>query len=79
MASVVYCNGNITQGLNGTPRCADGWELMDVSNVSSLTGFDISVLDPTVLAQMYSIGFVLVGSVWLIGWAGREILAMIRR
>ena len=76
MATIPVCPGNITEDVNGMLLCDSAWTWLDASVLP--VPFDYSQVDPLVIAQMFTSGFVLVGSIWIVGKVVSVILSMIR-
>ena len=76
MATIPVCPGNITAGMDGSLLCDSAWTWMDASVIP--IPFDYSQVDPLVIAEMFTSGFVLVGSIWLVARVVAIILSMIR-
>jgi len=73
-AAVLRCTeGDVTVAIDGAPLCSGYWSQIPVPEP-----FDISLMDPVLLGQMWLIGFVLVGSIWFAGWCIRILLSMIK-
>lgn len=75
MATVAICRGTQTF-INGGGSVCDNWEILDAGGIPG--AFILSDLDPVILAQAFSSGFVLFGTIWLMGWGVRVLLNLIR-
>lgn len=75
--AVAECPGVIVTDAQGVPACEDmsGAPLAWIERPA----FEIGDVDPAVAGQAFAAGFVLVASVWAIGWTVRALLGMIRR
>ncbi|MCU7812601.1 MAG: hypothetical protein KZQ77_15440 [Candidatus Thiodiazotropha sp. (ex Notomyrtea botanica)] len=70
----IICNGTWD---TSTGICSGSLQVMPYGDV--LTTFDLSLLDSTILASAFGSGFILVGSVLMIGIGLREFLNFIKR
>ncbi|HKV96869.1 MAG TPA: hypothetical protein VJR90_05185 [Gammaproteobacteria bacterium] len=74
MTSTLYlmvCNVQPTNGV--CPAANQVW-----MSWTDVTSFDVSQLDPVLVAQALAAGFVLVGMFWAIGKACKVLLDMVR-
>lgn len=65
------CPGAISTDVGGAAICTEEWIAVEP--------FDIANLDPEIASTVFAAGFVLVGTAWVIGFACRALLSMIRR
>ncbi|MNZ27764.1 hypothetical protein D3C78_449850 [compost metagenome] len=72
-SGVLFCDGSVSLTPDGAPVCSGAWTLQPV-----LAPFDPAQLDPAMIAEAFGAGFTLVGSIWIAGWACRQLLNMIR-
>lgn len=77
MPLVAICNGATSVNLIDSTSTCTSWEWVDASGIPGV--FDLTTLDPVILANAFGSGFVLFGSVWLMGWSVRVILTFIKR
>lgn len=74
MASgVLRCTGDVTVATDGAPLCSGAWTLVPVPEP-----FAVDQLDPAMLADAFTAGFLLIGTAWLAGWACRQLLSLVR-
>jgi len=72
MGTVAVCSGELDAQY--TPPVCDGvWVPVQWS-----VPFDVSTLDPQILAAAFSAGFSIVAGVWAIGWAVRQVLTLLK-
>jgi hypothetical protein len=73
MATHLYCQGTITfNDAKGKVFCSTGWE-----QAPALEQFDISALDPQLIALMMGSGFFIMVPLWVAIVGGRAILQSI--
>jgi hypothetical protein len=70
--NLVYCEGTITQGLNGEVLCSVDWTIVDATNTLMLLngGFE---------PEAFSIAFVGMLLVWAVGLGVGLIVARVRQ
>ncbi len=73
MSSVLVCTGEVSVTPDGAPLCSVAWLVQPAPEP-----FDISLIDPAVVADAFAVGFMLVASVWLISYPIRLVLSLIR-
>lgn len=66
------CSGEVTSQ-SGTPQCSGNWVLTQAPEQ-----FDVSQLDPAMMAGAWSAGFVLIGTCFYAGRCFKILLSMIR-
>jgi hypothetical protein len=76
MSQIPTCNSGLLVQPDNSVIC-NQWQMIDAATLPS--SFDISMLDPAIIANAFGAGFIFVGSVWLIGWSVRVILNLINR
>lgn len=80
MDSVLVCQGGLFEVTGvGEVSCTGTWGVVDVTAVTRPEAFTLEAMDPAVLAEAFSAGFVLVGSVLLVSWGCRLLIAAVRR
>lgn len=72
MSSVLICSGDVTTD-QGHALCSTGWEL-----APHVPPFDISQLDPALIATMLGSGLFIMLPIWAAMVGGRAILNSIR-
>ena len=63
MSVILACDGEISEGTFGAARCSGQWQTYDYSTFLTkfddvLTRFDLSQLDPELIAMAFGAGFV---------------------
>jgi hypothetical protein len=76
MSTFIACETIITYGANTTPRC-DSWVEVDSDTLTSGT-FDVSQLDPVILAEAFGSGVVVFGVVLASLWTIATVINFIR-
>jgi hypothetical protein len=62
---------------NGVPSCAGELSLLDTSNL--FTQFDLTQLDPAILAAAFGAGFGIVATISVVSIAAASLLSFIKR
>jgi len=65
MSFVAVCSEPMTLDLNNNPVCSGTLSIIDTSTI--MTTFDLSQLDPQIIALAFSAGFTLLGTAHVIG------------
>jgi len=73
LASVVVCEGVVSVLPDGSTTCSTGW----ATQLASIP-FDISQIDPTIVAAMFGGGFVLFSTPWAVAWGGKQLLHLLK-
>jgi hypothetical protein len=72
-AGVLQCVGDVSVASDGAALCSGVWGLIPVPEP-----FDITGVDPSIFAQFFIGGFVLVGTIWGAAFGIRLLLNSIR-
>lgn len=73
MINALSCDGVLAFTVEGAPVCSGQWLLSPLPEQ-----FDLSQLDPSIIASAFTAGFVIVGSCWFAGWACKSILSILK-
>lgn len=70
--------GGVGSRTDPVPTCDGGWQWIEsIDLVETAQDFQISNLDPAILAQAFGAGFIVMGTAFVIGVSVREVLRMI--
>lgn len=72
-SSVLVCTGEVSVTPDGAPLCSVAWLVQPAPEP-----FDVSLIDPALVAEAFAVGFAVVASVWLISYPIKVVLSLLR-
>lgn len=72
-AGVLRCDDEVSVSMDGAPLCSGVWTLVPVPEP-----FELSQIDATHAALMFSLGFTLVIPIWFAGMCARAVLSQLK-